>query len=810
LAVVLAAGACLDLPTSPEEARDRLAEGRTQTISLTLPLPTVELSIRDKIDDGTIDFGDVIDTDDFTIHVEPDPFVVTFDPFRLDVTDVAPIVESYALEVDTFDVDFDIQADPVPVDLPRYTASFPLPAVSGPASQTVSLDYSAEFTTVTMASGAEMRIEVNTDGGGTVTSVSAALLDGAGNTLASSVAPVSLAPLERDTLVIPVGGLALPSDLDVRLDVVSAVGDLDPDPDAGIDVFFPNATVTAATGVVGSLVSAVSVTQRVALDETGDDFSEATLATGTLSVTQFAFGDLIFTQGAAFETDLAGKSVGLTPPDSITVAGTVGPTGSGRVDINTAGSVGARITDITLASATLNDVDFDVDETADVLDEDDGDLMGVTSVEVATGSVTVDMFNRMPVTGSLTVTLAGATGPGGAPLSQAVNIIASADGTAVAQTLNFDLAGATIIPADLEATVTGNLTVTNGTVTAAIAADAFRVEPSATVTADAVTLNNAGDDLSIDFETTSEFTQDELGIEDITEFLADLSLNDVALTLTVQNPTGVALTLDSLVVTLISFPSENPIPGAGGGDVSVLVDEGCTESLVVPATSSKVVTVDASELVSKLLNELSVDQRAGIKVSGTVGVGGASGRISVSDELTVGLDIRAPFDLSLPPGGVTIEQTSHDVVDLAGDGADLISDLSDALVSATVEVEITNPLPIGLVLDVALAPTPPESQQDSFDPFAASPQLVILGVAVDAAPADANGRATGSTVQTVTVVVPTDQLTIFEEGELSLRVNATILPPASGARALITGDEIILIKPTATLEINITGQAGGS
>ena len=92
-ALLLAAGAC-DLPTSPEEARDRLAEGRDQTIILTVPLPGAELSIREEIEDGTIDFGDVIDTDDFTIHVVPDPFVVGFDPFQLDVTDVAPILES--------------------------------------------------------------------------------------------------------------------------------------------------------------------------------------------------------------------------------------------------------------------------------------------------------------------------------------------------------------------------------------------------------------------------------------------------------------------------------------------------------------------------------------------------------------------------------------------------------------------------------------------------------------------------------------------------------------------------------------------
>ena len=323
-----------------------------------------------------------------------------------------------------------------------------------------------------------------------------------------------------------------------------------------------------------------------------------------------------------------------------------------------------------------------------------------------------------------------------------------------------------------------------------------------------VTLVDAGDELSIDFETASEFTKSELGIGDITDFLADLSLNDVDLTLTVQNPTGVDLTLDSLTVTLISFPSELPIAGTGGGDITLLLEEGSTGTVVVPGNGSKQVAVKASELVSKLLNELSADRRAGIKASGEAGVVGASGRISVSDELTVGLDIRAPVDLSIPPDGAQIDETSHNIVDLSDDSAELITDLSEALVSAIIDVEVTNPIPVGLRLDLALAPTPPQGERDAFDPFTASPRLVIMGIAVDAAPADANGRATGSTIQTASVEVPTDQLTVFEEGQMTLRVNATILPPASGSRGIITGDEVIILKPTARLTINITGTAG--
>jgi hypothetical protein len=329
------------------------------------------------------------------------------------------------------------------------------------------------------------------------------------------------------------------------------------------------------------------------------------------------------------------------------------------------------------------------------------------------------------------------------------------------------------------------------------------------LSANAVTLANAGDSLSINFETTTEFTKSELRIEDAVDFLKELSLNDVDLTLTIQNPTGVELTLDSVVVTLISLPSEQSIPGASGSDLSVLVEEGSTGSIVVPGNGTKQVVVDASALVSKLLNELSADRRAGIKASGKAGVGGASGRISVSDELTVALDIRAPVDLSIPASGAKIDVTSHNVVDLSGTAADVIVDLSNALVRAVLKFEITNPIPVALELDVALAPTPPESQRDSFNPFNASRQLVVRGISVGAAPADARGRATGSTVRTVNVDVPTKQLTVFKEGEMTLRVDATILPPALGSRSLITGDEVIIFKPKAQLTINIKGKAGG-
>ena len=808
--LLFATGAC-DVPTSPEDARDRLAEGRDQLISLTVPLPAAELNIREEIEDGTIGFVDVIDTEDFTIHLEPDPFKIGFDPFWLDVTNLAPILEAFELKVDPFDVDLSIQVDPISVDLPARTFSRGLPPILGVASELLTvLDYADTYETVSLSSGSEMQVEINTNGGGTVNSATAALLDQAGNTLASSTDTVTLSPGERSTLVIPIGGQTLSNSLQVRIDAVTVLGDSDAEDDIVVVVSFTNVRVTAATQVVANLLSPMTITQRVALDQTGSDFTLATLATGTLFLTQFDFGDLTFTQGDAFETDLAGKRIGLTPPDSITVAGTVTPpVGSSRVNVNTAGSVKARVSNITLSSATLTDIDMDVARTADVLDENSGDLKGVRSAEITTGTLTLEMINRMPVSGTITITLAGTTGPGGATLSQSINITASTNGSLVSHTMNFDLAGATVVPAQLEASVTGKLVGSGVAVTSEIAADAFKVQASTSLSANAVTLANAGDSLSINFETTTEFTKSELRIEDGVDFLKELSLNDVDLTLTIQNPTGVELTLDSVVVTLISLPSEQSIPGASGSDLSVLVKEGSTGSIVVPGNGTKQVVVDASALVSKLLNELSADRRAGIKASGKAGVGGASGRISVSDELTVALDIRAPVDLSIPASGAKIDVTSHNVVDLSGTAADVIVDLSNALVRAVLKFEITNPIPVALELDVALAPTPPESQRDSFNPFNASRQLVVRGISVGAAPADARGRATGSTVRTVNVDVPTKQLTVFKEGEMTLRVDATILPPALGSRSLITGDEVIIFKPKAQLTINIKGKAGG-
>ena len=177
--LLFATGAC-DVPTSPEDARDRLAEGRDQLISLTVPLPAAELNIREEIEDGTIDFVDVIDTEDFTIHMEPDPFKIGFDPFWLDVTDLAPVLEDFELKVDPFDVDLSIQVDPISVDLPARTFSMGLPPILGVVSELLTVDYADTYETVSLSSGSEMQVEINADGGGTVNSATAVLLDQAG------------------------------------------------------------------------------------------------------------------------------------------------------------------------------------------------------------------------------------------------------------------------------------------------------------------------------------------------------------------------------------------------------------------------------------------------------------------------------------------------------------------------------------------------------------------------------------------------------------------------------------------------------
>ena len=224
--LLFATGAC-DVPTSPEDARDRLAEGRDQLISLTVPLPAAELNIREEIEDGTIDFVDVIDTEDFTIHMEPDPFKIGFDPFWLDVTDLAPILEDFELKVDPFDVDLSIQVDPISVDLPARTFSMGIPPILGVASELLTVDYADTYETVSLSSGSEMQVEINADGGGTVNSATAVLLDQAGNTLASSTDTVTISPGERSTLVIPIGSQTLPNSLQVRIDAVTILGDSD-------------------------------------------------------------------------------------------------------------------------------------------------------------------------------------------------------------------------------------------------------------------------------------------------------------------------------------------------------------------------------------------------------------------------------------------------------------------------------------------------------------------------------------------------------------------------------------------------------
>lgn len=794
LAASMTFSAC-DLPTTADEAREHLGRNQQERIiPVHLPLPEISVTLADQL----AALSGIVDTTDLSFRVDPDTFAFALDSLlALEPVDPPAVVQGYDLVIDDFARDISVALPAVPVALPGTDpVQFPLPPFPASGSETIAVDLSEAFTTATFATGSAFQVILTTDEAATVTDIMATIEDDAGNELSASQT-TSLAASTTDTLSIPLAGLELPSSFNLVVSFASGTGDMTDD-NLTMSTEFANAQVTSARGVDAASVSPVTFSKTVALDVAGSDFSEATLAGGTVSVTSFSSGSLVFEP--TFDGDLTGMQVGGASADDLAVSGTVSaPAGASTVDITNSADLTIAFRNLEVASVTLNRVTMPLDQAVTV--EAGGTLDNLAEVTIESGTLQVAVTNRLDVGGDVTLTLNGIT-DGSGVISQTFALKPSPDGEPVTTTVDVDLAGTVLDPAALEAVVAGTISGTDVVVTPERAADAVTVDPYLEIQPRQVVLAGVPD-MAVELDERVAIATDAIDLGELGDLLDKITFNDVTFTVTVENATGLDVQVDSFRMTLLDATGAPVL--VGSDTARVVLSNDASGSVSAPANTATVVESDAKLFVNALLERVAAGEDVEVAATGSVGPAADSGTISLGDMISVIFEIQLGSDISIDPTGISFDQVVHEALELDSIAAEFMTDLSQDLVSASVEFEAVNAMPFGFTIAMALAPAAGDTT--GFDPFAAPRKIELPAFTIAAAKVDAEGRVTAPTVSSPEATVDPARFDVLSEGSLSMGLSATITGP-EGNRAQLQPSDSLVLRPLLKIEIRVGGKGG--
>ncbi len=801
LAVALASTGC-DLPTNADEARERLGKNQEERIvPIQLPMPSLSVTLAEQLSE----LSDIVDTTDLSFRVDPDTFSFALDSLLdIDPVDPDPVTQGYVIDVADFTRDITVTLPAVPITLPTFGQALPLPPTGfGTAdSATIGLDLSGTFADATFAAGSSLQVALATDATSTVTDVTASIEDGSGTTVAASPDTISLGTSSSGTVSIDLGAVTLPATFDVKISWSNAESTAPDGDELTVDITFVDAEVTAASGVDATTVDPVSFTESVTLDQTGADFSEATLAAGTVAVDTFSSGTLDFTPN--FDGDLSGLQVGGTDPDSLVVGGTVGPPAdASTVDIANTASLTISFIGLEVESVTLTSVSMDVDQTVTIAGTD-STLNDLEQLTIASGTLQIDVANRLGVGGTLTLTLNGVQDGDGNVLTSDITVEPSPDGSAVVSSTVIDLTGAILTPDDLEPSIAGTISGTDVTVTPVAAAEAVTVDPLLDIQPQEVVLSGVPD-LSVTLDERIAIATSEIDLEEMSDLISGIDFNEVSFTVTMDNGTGLDMRVDSFRMTLLDALGSPVVDGTDTALVRLSNDP--SGAVLMPAGQVTVVEGSANRFVNLLLDEIAAGRDVEVAATGEAGPSSSSGTVALGDSLTVIFEIALAPSLTIDSLGITFDQVVAEAIDLDSIAGEFLADLSEDLVSAEVEFEAINGMPLGMEVSMALAPTPADTT--NFDPFQATDKILMPGIGFRAAHVDSTGRVTGARTDTATAAVDPSQFSILAQGQLGMGLTATIRGPEEG-RAYLQPTDSLVLRPLLKIEIRVAGSAGGS
>lgn len=292
---------------------------------------------------------------------------------------------------------------------------------------------------------------------------------------------------------------------------------------------------------------------------------------------------------------------------------------------------------------------------------------------------------------------------------------------------------------------------------------------------------------SVSVEDAREVPRSNLQLGDLEDAILGSVLHDATITLDVTNTADMPIVLSNTVVGVAPVEANGMVKREPGGAIAFEVDSvgnpltvamadsgQSTLSIVRQGTTS--VTLQAGQVVDRLVDRLLMDQRMAVVIAGDGAAGGtAPGTLSASDLVRVVYDVVMGLDVTIPAAGVAIDrtETSEGLGLNPTDRADVQARLETAVLSA----DVNNRTPFGVELEVAVVEGTLAPDTDVFT----EPGAVILDpVVVNSPQVDGSGVIMGMASDTVSLSIDGSDVHVLLGDSYTAGVRFRLVPRQGG------------------------------
>jgi hypothetical protein len=473
-------------------------------------------------------------------------------------------------------------------------------------------------------------------------------------------------------------------------------------------------------------------------------------------------------------------------------------------------------TPLTLASVTLKNINEPFSQTDTIL-VNEPRIGAVDSVTVYSGSFTLTVQNRLPISATVNLQLNGIT-RGGVPLTKTL-ILPAAPGTGatVTSSTTIDLAGTLIRPKAVVVAVSGSVAAATAVISSATATNAVIVDGGGSLIVQ--TLEGSLDpaktpELTVAMEESDEITKAQVDFGDFADVIKGVHLNDATAVLSITNQAHTPLVLSNVKLGVVRLDASGQLIRDGSGNPVYERDSTTNLPILVPLApagqttlslargATTPLTLQMAPLVDRLVHLLLGNTRAAVVAAGTAIAGdGNPSRITRTDSATVGLALTVGLDLTLPDTGVVFTRTQYT------DGPDLkpsdSATVVERLIAATAITDVVNGTPFGATVDVAIVR---DSVASTVDLFAAPGRVQLGPITVTGSPVDGNGRVTTAASSSQSLTLGPADLPPLLGKRFTTQIRIRLRPPPGGGLrgAVRTTDQVIVHSHAA-----IEAHAGG-
>lgn len=479
-------------------------------------------------------------------------------------------------------------------------------------------------------------------------------------------------------------------------------------------------------------------------------------------------------------------------------------------------TVNLSTTTLTLASVTLHNVRETFSQTDSVLASEPR-INAVDTVIVSSGSFTLTVRNRLPITDTIDVRLDGVT-RGGAPLSSRFVIPAApGDGSYRTASTTLDLSGTMIRPPAVAASFSGVAAATDATISGAVTTDAVVVDGGGSIVVESVAGRldpTKTPELTVTVEEFNEIQRSQVDFGDLEDAVKGARINSATGSLSIRNTAQAPLLLSNATLGVVRLDAAGQLRRDALGRPAYERDSTTNQPILValapagqtqlslPRAGSANLSLQMASLVDRLVHLLLDDTPCAVVAAGDAVVGdGSPSRITRTDSAAVLLQLTVGLDISLPDSGVVFARTEY------ADGADLeprdSASVVNRLISGIAITDVVNGTPFGMTIEVAIVRDSVPSTTDVF----AVPGRVLLGpLAVAGSPVDTAGRVVTPTSSSQSLTLTGEDVRVLLGTRFTTGVRIRLRPPPGGGRrGALRSTDRLLIASHASVQLRAGG-----